>query len=59
MITIGLSMLFLKERVTKAGALGVVLALIALPLFNFSPGERMPRQRGCPASRAPPGSPLR
>jgi uncharacterized membrane protein len=36
-ITIALSMLFLKERVTKIGALGVVLALIALPLFNYSP----------------------
>ncbi len=38
MITIALSMLFLKERVTKVGALGVRLALIALPLFNYSPG---------------------
>jgi uncharacterized membrane protein len=38
-ITIALSMLFLKERVTKVGALGVALALIALPLFNYSPGE--------------------
>jgi len=37
-ITIALSMLFLKERVTKIGALGVALALIALPLFNYSPG---------------------
>lgn len=37
-ITIALSMLLLKERVTKLGALGVVLALIALPLFNYSPG---------------------
>ena len=36
-ITIALSMLFLKERVTKVGAIGVVLALIALPLFNYSP----------------------
>lgn len=36
-ITIALSMLFLKERVTKVGALGVALALIALPLFNVSP----------------------
>jgi uncharacterized membrane protein len=38
-ITIALSMLFLKERVTRVGALGVVLALIALPLFNYSPGD--------------------
>jgi uncharacterized membrane protein len=37
-ITIALSMLFLKERVTKLGTFGVVLALIALPLFNYSPG---------------------
>jgi uncharacterized membrane protein len=36
-VTIGLSMLFLKERVGKVGAIGVVLALIALPLFNYSP----------------------
>jgi uncharacterized membrane protein len=38
-ITIGLSMLFLKERVSKIGAVGVVLALLALPLFNYSPAE--------------------
>jgi uncharacterized membrane protein len=37
-ITIALSMLFLKERVSKVGALGVALALVALPLFNYSPG---------------------
>jgi uncharacterized membrane protein len=37
-ITIALSMLLLKERVTRLGAFGVVLALIALPLFNVSPG---------------------
>ena len=36
-ITIALSMAFLKERVTKIGAIGVALALIALPLFNYSP----------------------
>jgi uncharacterized membrane protein len=36
-VTIGLSMLFLKERVSKVGAIGVLLALIALPLFNYSP----------------------
>jgi uncharacterized membrane protein len=36
-ITIALSMVFRKERVTKVGAIGVVLALIALPLFNYSP----------------------
>jgi uncharacterized membrane protein len=37
-VTIALSMAFLKERVSKLGALGVLLALIALPLFNYSPG---------------------
>jgi uncharacterized membrane protein len=37
-ITIVLSMIFLKERVSKLGAMGVVLALIALPLFNYTPG---------------------
>jgi len=37
-ITIALSMLLRKERVTKVGAFGVVLALLALPLFNYSPG---------------------
>jgi uncharacterized membrane protein len=36
-VTIALSMMFLKERVTRLGAFGVVLALIALPLFNYSP----------------------
>lgn len=36
-ITIGLSMLLRKERVTRMGAVGVALALIALPLFNLSP----------------------
>jgi uncharacterized membrane protein len=37
-VTIALSMVFLKERVTRLGALGVLLALAALPLFNYSPG---------------------
>jgi uncharacterized membrane protein len=37
-ITIALSLMFLKERVSKVGAIGVVLALIALPLFNYTPG---------------------
>lgn len=46
-ITIGLSMLFLKERVSKVGALGVVLALVALPLFNYSPaGDATPGLQG-------------
>jgi uncharacterized membrane protein len=37
-VTIAFSMVFLKERVTKVGAFGVLLALVALPLFNYSPG---------------------
>lgn len=37
-ITIALSFTFLKERVSRVGAVGVVLALIALPLFNYTPG---------------------
>ena len=36
-VTIALSMAFLRERVTRIGAIGVLLALIALPLFNYSP----------------------
>lgn len=36
-VTIGLSMMFLRERATKVGAFGVLLALVALPLFNYSP----------------------
>src|ERR1700743_1681304 len=36
-VTIALSMVFLGERVTRVGAFGVLLALIALPLFNYSP----------------------
>lgn len=37
-ITIGLSFLFLRERTGKAGTFGIVLALIALPLFDYSGG---------------------
>jgi uncharacterized membrane protein len=37
-ITIALSMVFLRERVTKVGGFGVALALLALPLFNYVPG---------------------
>ncbi len=47
-ITIALSLIFLKERVSKVGAVGVVLALIALPLFNYTPG-------GEPAAPGPQG----
>ncbi|MBT5187924.1 MAG: EamA family transporter [Kordiimonadaceae bacterium] len=37
-ITIALSFIFLKERSTTLGALGIVLALIALPLFDYAGG---------------------
>jgi uncharacterized membrane protein len=45
-VTIGLSMAFLRERVTKIGAMGVVLALIALPLFNYSPAGEVAASQG-------------
>jgi uncharacterized membrane protein len=45
-VTIGLSMAFLRERVTKVGALGVLLALIALPLFNYSPAAEAGASQG-------------
>jgi uncharacterized membrane protein len=37
LVTILFSLLLLKERTSRLGALGVVLALVALPLFDFSP----------------------
>ena len=37
-ITIVLSMLLLKERTGKLGALGILLALVSLPLLNYSGG---------------------
>lgn len=40
LVTIALSYALLKERTGLLGALGIVLALIALPLFNYSgPGQ--------------------
>ncbi len=45
-VTIGLSMAFLRERVTRVGALGVLLALIALPLFNYSPAGEASGSQG-------------
>lgn len=38
-VTIALSVGWLKERVTRVGALGIVLALAALPLFDYEPGQ--------------------
>ncbi len=37
-VTIALSMVLLGERVTRIGAIGVLLALLALPLFDYAPG---------------------
>jgi drug/metabolite transporter (DMT)-like permease len=37
--TIALSFLLLRERTGKLGALGIVLALVALPLFDLSFGQ--------------------
>jgi drug/metabolite transporter (DMT)-like permease len=39
LVTIALSVGWLKERVTRVGALGIVLALAALPLFDYEPGQ--------------------
>ena len=38
LITIIMSMALLRERTNRLGALGVVLALIALPMFDYQPG---------------------
>ena len=38
-ITIILSYIFLKERASKRGWFGIVLALIAIPLLSYSPPE--------------------
>ncbi len=38
-ITIALSFLLLRERTGKLGALGILLALLALPLFDLSFGQ--------------------
>ena len=39
-VTIALSVSWLRERVSWVGALGIVLALISLPLFDYAPGEK-------------------
>jgi drug/metabolite transporter (DMT)-like permease len=38
-VTIALSMILLKERANKFGWGGVILALIAIPLLSYSPGD--------------------
>ena len=40
-VTIAMSVLWLRERVSWVGAFGVLLALAALPLFDYAPGEAM------------------
>lgn len=40
-ITIALSFIFLKERSTRLGAVGILLALLALPLFDYAGGAGM------------------
>ena len=39
-VTIALSAGWLKERVTWVGAVGIVLALASLPLFDYEPGGK-------------------
>jgi uncharacterized membrane protein len=39
-VTIALSAGWLRERVTWVGALGIALALVALPLFDYEPGGK-------------------
>jgi uncharacterized membrane protein len=38
-VTIGMSIAWLRERVTWVGGLGIVLALASMPLFDYAPGE--------------------
>ena len=38
-VTIAMSLLWLQERTTLIGALGIVIALVALPLFDYQPGQ--------------------
>ena len=38
-VTIALSFLFMGERTGRLGAFGIVLALLALPTFDFAPGS--------------------
>ena len=37
-VTIAMSFVLLGERTDNVGAIGIVLALLALPTFDFSPG---------------------
>ncbi len=40
-VTIALSVLMLRERVSRVVAAGIVVALLALPLFDYDPGGRL------------------
>ena len=40
-VTIALSLGWLHERVSRLGALGILLALVSLPLFDYDPGQRL------------------
>lgn len=37
-VTIALSFVLMRERTSRIGAVGIVLALLALPTFDFAPG---------------------
>jgi drug/metabolite transporter (DMT)-like permease len=43
-VTIALSVGWLRERVSRIGALGIMLALLALPLFDYEPGATQGNQ---------------
>ncbi|MGA7538564.1 MAG: DMT family transporter [Steroidobacteraceae bacterium] len=38
-VTIAMSLLWLQERTTWIGALGILIALASLPLFDYQPGQ--------------------
>lgn len=38
-VTIAMSLLWLQERATLIGAIGILVALTALPLFDYQPGQ--------------------
>lgn len=40
-VTIALSLGWLHERVSRLGAVGIALALLSLPLFDYEPGQRL------------------
>jgi drug/metabolite transporter (DMT)-like permease len=39
-LTIAMSFLLLRERTGRLGMVGILFALLSLPLFDYSPGER-------------------